>query len=154
MSVLTVDFRKHSGPTPADQHWQPKSSLTKETSHWTSSNMDSVPLHSSSRLGDLEFTFIRKEDFGSLTVQFFFSFAQIRCFWYCFCFRSGLVALFLKTSECGDSWCTHSSFSSLLVKLSQVFESALLDSTIRLVIIPVACAAFPIQFILSSQLCM
>ncbi len=58
-----------------------------------------------------------------VTVQFFFSLAQIRCFWRCFCFRSGLVALFLKTSERGDS-----SFSSLLVKLSQVFESALLDS--------------------------
>ncbi len=35
--------------------WQPKSSLTVETSHWTSSNMDSVPLHSSSRLWDLDF---------------------------------------------------------------------------------------------------
>ncbi len=37
-----------------DQHqqmtWQPKSSLTVETSHWTSSNMESVPLQSSSRL--------------------------------------------------------------------------------------------------------
>ncbi len=42
------------------------------------------------------------------TVQFFFSTAQVRCFWRCFCFRSGLVALFLKTSECGDSWCTDS----------------------------------------------
>ncbi len=42
-----------------DQHqqmtWQPKSSLTVETSHWTSSNMDSVPLHSSSRLWALDF---------------------------------------------------------------------------------------------------
>ncbi len=42
-----------------DQHqqmtWQPKSSLTVETSHWTSSNMDSVPLHSFSRLWDLDF---------------------------------------------------------------------------------------------------
>ncbi len=42
-----------------DQHqqmtWQPKSSLTVETSHGTSSNMDSVPLHSSSRLWDLDF---------------------------------------------------------------------------------------------------
>ncbi len=42
-----------------DQHqqmtWQPKSSQTVETSHWTSSNMDSVPLHSSSRLWDLDF---------------------------------------------------------------------------------------------------
>jgi len=38
-------------------------------------------------------------------VQFFFSLAQVRCFWRCFCFRSGLVALFLKMSERGDSWC-------------------------------------------------
>ncbi len=35
--------------------WQPKSSLTVETSHWTSRYMDSVPLHSSSRLSDLDF---------------------------------------------------------------------------------------------------
>ncbi len=59
-----------------DQHqqmsWQPKSSLTVETSHRTSSNMDSVSLHSSSRLWDLDFrmkckcTFIWKEDFGPL----------------------------------------------------------------------------------------
>ncbi len=26
------------------------------------------------------------------TVQFIFSLAQVRCFWWCFCFRSGLVA--------------------------------------------------------------
>ncbi len=141
-----------------DQHqqmtWQPKSSLTEETSNCTSSNVDSAPLHYSSRLWDLEFTFIRKEHFGPLEVQFVFSFAQVRCFWHCFCFRSGLITLFLKTSEHGDSWCTHSRFSSLLVKLSQVFESALLDSTLRLVVITVACAAFPIQFIPSGQLCM
>ncbi len=42
------------------------------------------------------------------TVQFFFSLAQVRCFWHCFCFRSILVALFLKMSERGDSWCTDS----------------------------------------------
>ncbi len=71
----------------------------------------------------------------------------------CFCFRSGLVALFLKTSERGDSWCTDSSFSSLLVKLSQVFEMALLDSILKLAVIPVAWAHFPTQFLPSSQLC-
>ncbi len=49
---MTVDFKKHSGPTPADAI---KSSLTVETSHWTSSNMDSVSLQSSSRLWDLDF---------------------------------------------------------------------------------------------------
>ncbi len=63
------------------------------------------------------------------TVQFFFSLALVRCFWCCFCFRSGLVALFLKMSERGDSWCTDSSFSSLLVKRSQVFESQFLSSS-------------------------
>ncbi len=81
------------------------------------------------------------------TVQLLFSLAQVRCFWRCFCFRSGLVALFLKMSERGDSWCTDSSFSSLLVKLSQVFESTLLDSILKLEVIPVACAHFPTQFL-------
>ncbi len=38
------------------------------------------------------------------TVQFFFSLAQVRCFWLCLWFRSGLVALFLKTSERVDTW--------------------------------------------------
>ncbi len=50
--------------------------------------------------------------------------------------------------ERGDSWCTDSSFSSLLVKLSQVFESALVDSILKLAVIPVACAHFPTNFFL------
>ncbi len=79
------------------------------------------------------------------TAQLFFSTAQVRCFWRCLWFRSGLVALFLKRSERGNSWCTDSSFSSLLVKLSQMFESAVLESILKLAVIPVACAHFPIQ---------
>ncbi len=130
--------------------WQPKSSLTVDTSHWTSSNMDSVPLHSSYRLWDLDFQMKCKMYFnlkrGIWTTEqpssYFFSLAQVRCFWRCFCFRSSLVALFLKMSERDDSWCTDFSFSSLLVKLSQVFESALLDSILKLVVITVACANF------------
>ncbi len=82
-----------------------------------------------------------------------FSQPRVRCFCRCLWFRSGLVALFLKTSERGDSWCTDSSFSPLLVKLSQVFESALLDSILKLAVIPVACAPFPTQILPSSQLC-
>ncbi len=60
-----------------DQHQQtsrnPKSSLTLGTSHWTSSSLDSVPLHSSSRLQILtskwnaKFYIIWKEDFGPLS---------------------------------------------------------------------------------------
>ncbi len=159
MAALTVDFRN-----TVDQHqlmtWKPKSSLTSETSHWTSSNMDYVPLHSSSRLQTLipnEMQNLLSSEKRTLehwaTVQFFFSTAQVRRFWRCLWFRSGLVALFLKTSERGDSWCTDSNFSSLLVKLSQVFESALLDCILKLAVIPVACAPFPTQILPSSQLC-
>ena len=61
MAALIVDFRKHSGPTPVD-HMAPKSSLTVETSHWTSSNVDSMPLHLISKWHP-KFTFIWKEDF-------------------------------------------------------------------------------------------
>ncbi len=99
-----------------------------------------------------KFTLIWKEDHWA-TVQIFFYLGQVRCFWRCFWFRSGLVALFLKMSERGDSWCTDSSFSSLLVKLPQVFESALLDSILKLAVIPVACAHFPTHILPSSQLC-
>ncbi len=113
--------------------------------------------HSSSRLWDLDFQMKCKIYFhlkrGLWTTEFFFSTAQVRRFWCCLWFRSGLVALFLKTSERGDSWCTDSSFSPLLVKLSQVFESALLDSILKLPVIPVACAPFPTQILPSSQLC-
>ncbi len=34
-----------------------------------------------------------------------------------------------------------------------VFESALLDSILKLAVIPVACAPFPTQILPSSQLC-
>ncbi len=74
ISIKLVSRRKHgsalkvpgrwlrwlwTSENTVDQHqqmtWQPKSSLIVETSHWTSSNMDSVPLQSSSRLWDLDF---------------------------------------------------------------------------------------------------
>ncbi len=87
------------GPTPADDmaaqinHWL-------ETSHWTSSNMDSVPLtwlppDSRTLISKLnaKFIFIWKEDFEPLSnSQLFFSLAQVRCFWRCLYFRIGLVA--------------------------------------------------------------
>ncbi len=159
MAALTVDFRKHSGPTPADdmaaqiitdcgnftldfkQHGFCATPLFLQTlGPWFPNEMQNL-LSSEKKTLD-----------HRAKVQLFYSLAQVRCFWWCFCFRSGLVALFLKMSERGDSWCTDSSFSSLLVKLSQVFESALLDSILKLAVIPVACAHFSTQFLPSSQL--
>ncbi len=159
MAALTVDFRKHSGPTPADdmaaqiitdcgnftldfkQHGFCASPLFLQTlGPWFPNEMQNW--HSSEK---------RTLDHW-VTVQLFFSTAQVRRFWRCLWVRSGLVALFLKTSERGDSWCTDSSFSPLLVKLSQVF-AALLGSILKLAVIPVACAPFPTQILPSSQLC-
>ncbi len=160
MAALTGDFRKQNGPTPADdmaariitdcgnftldfkQHGFCASPLFLQTlGPWFPNEMQNL-LSSEKRTLD-----------HWATVQFFFSTAQVRCFWRCLWFRSGLVALFLKTSERGDYWCTDSSFSPLLVKLSQVFESALLDCILKLAVIPVACAPFPTQILPSSQLC-
>ncbi len=128
-TALTVDFRKHSGPTPADdmaaqiitdcgnvtldfkQHGFCASPLFLQTlGPWFPNEMQNI-LSSEKRTLD-----------HWATVQLFFSLAQVRCFWCCFCFRSGLVALFLKTSERGDSWCTDSSVSSLFVKLGFAWQ--------------------------------
>ncbi len=119
----TITSRRHSTP---NHHWLRKlhtglqaawilclSGLPLDSRPWFPNEMQNLLLSEKRTLNH----------WG--TVQFFFSLAQVRCFWRCFCFRSGLVALFLKTSERGDSWCTDSSFSPLPVKLSQVFESAL-----------------------------
>ncbi len=154
-----LDFRKHSESTPADdmaaqiitdcgnftldfkQHGFCASRLFLQTmGPWIPNDMQNLLKSEKKTL-----------DYWA-TARFFFSLAQVRCFWRCFCFRSGLVALFLKMSERGDSWCTDSSLSSLLVKLSLVFDSALLDSILKLAVFPVVCAHFPIKFLPSSQL--
>ncbi len=89
------------------------------------------------------FSFIWKEDFGPLSNSpVLFLFSPGKMLLAMFLFQKCLVALFLKMSEHGDSWCTDSSFSLFLVKLSQVFKSALLDSILKLAVIPVACAHF------------
>ncbi len=160
MAALTVDFRKHSGSTPADEMAaQIITDCGNFTLDFKQLGFCASPLFLQTmgpwfpnEMQNLLSSEKRTLDHWA-TVQFFFSTAQVRCFWRCIWFRSGLVALFLKTSERGDSWCTDSSFSPLLVKLSQVFESALLDCILKLAVIPVACAPFPTQILPPSQLC-
>ncbi len=147
MAALTVDFRKHSGPTPADDM---AAQIITDCGNFT-----------------LDF---KQHGFcaSPLFLQTLGPCFQMKCKIY-FHLKRGLwtteqqsssfspqprlVALFLKTSERGDSWCTDSSFSPLLVKLSQVFESALLDCILKVAVIAVACAPFPTQILPSSQLC-
>ncbi len=151
---------KHSGPTPADdmavQIITDCGNFTLDFQATWNLCLSTLPPDSGTLISKWNANLLssEKRSFGPLsTVQFFFYTAQVRCFWRCLWFRSGLVALFLKMSERGDSWCTDSSFSPLLVKLSQVFESALLDCILKLAVIPVACAPFPTQILPSSQLC-
>ncbi len=148
-----------------DQHqqmtWQPKSSLTVETSHWTSSNMDSVPLHSPPDSGTLISKWKCKNLLSSekrtldhwATVQFFFSTAQVRCFW-----RLSLVPKWLCSPFPKDVWAWWLLMHWLQLQstpceaLPSVWIS-LLDCILKLAVIPVACAPFPTQILPSSQLC-
>ncbi len=93
-----------------DQHqqmtWQPKSSLTVKLHTGLQATwilcLSTLPPDSGTLISkwNAKFTFIWKEDFGPLSNSpVLFSTAQVRCFWRCLWFRSGLVALFLKTSE-------------------------------------------------------
>ncbi len=105
MAALTVDFKKYCGPTPADdmaadcetdcgnftldfklnRFWA--SPLFLQTlGPWFPNEMQNL-LSSEKRTLD-----------HWATDQLFFSLAQLRCFWRCLWFRSGLVALFLKMS--------------------------------------------------------
>ncbi len=158
MAALTVDFRKHSGPTPADDMAaQIITDCRNFTLDFKQHGFCASPLFL--QTPDLDFQmkckiyFHLKEDFGPLSNSpVLFLHSPGKTLLTLSLVQSGLVALFLKTSERGDSWCTDSSFSPLLVKLSQVFESALLDSILKLAVIPVACAPFPTQILPSSQL--
>ncbi len=94
-------------------------------------------------------TLIWKEDFGPLSNSpVYFLLSPGKMLLTMFLFQKWLGSLFLKMSERGDSWCTDSSFSSFLLKLSQVFELALLDSIFKLAVIPISCAHFPTHFFL------
>ncbi len=80
------------------------------------------------------------------TGQLFFSLAQVRCFWWCFSFRSKTSALFLKMSERGD-YSVHSLWSSLkcLYRLClTVFSS--LRSSLLLVHIFLPNSFLPVNF--------
>ncbi len=140
-----------------DQHqqmtWHLKPSLTVETLHWTSSNVDSVPLLSSSRLwdpdfqGNAKFTFIREHNFGPLSSSPVF-----------FVFSPGETLLTLSvvqewldtrnataethvlhTSVRSGSW---SSCSPLFVNLPHIFEWVLFHNPLQGAVIPIACTLF------------
>ncbi len=144
MAALTVDFRKHSGPTPADDMAaQIITDCGNLTLDFKQRGFCASPLFFQSlgpwfpnKIQNVLSSEKRTLDHWA-TVQLFFSLetsseaSNLGCFWRCL----SMVTLDALTP------------ASLLVKLSQVFKSALLDRILKLAVIPVACAHFPTQFL-------
>ncbi len=159
MAELTVDSEN-----TVDQHqqmtWQPKSSLTVETSHWTSSNIDSVPLHSSSRLWDLGFQmkcniyFHLKRGLWTMSnspVLFLHSSGKMLL-------TLSLVQKWLGSPFPEDVWAWWLLMHWLQLQSTpcEAIPSVWIsfaDSILKLAVIPVACVPFPTQILPSSQLC-
>ncbi len=104
MAALTVDFRKHSGPTPADDTAaQIITDYGNFTLDFKPHRLCAFPLFLQT-LGPWfpnEMQNLLSSEKRTLdSPVIFLLFAQVRCFWRCFCFRSGLVALFLKMFRC------------------------------------------------------
>ncbi len=101
MAALTVDFRKHSGPTPADDHGSPNHHWlwklhTGLQATWILC-LSTLPPDSGTLISkwNAKFTFIWKEDFGPLSNSpVIFSTAQVRCFWCCLWFKKWLGSPF------------------------------------------------------------
>ncbi len=112
--------------------WQPKSSLTVELHTGLQATwnlcLSTLPPDSGTLFSkwNAKFTFIWKEDFGPLSNSpCYFLHSPGKMLLTLSLVQKWLGSPFPEDVERGDSWCTDSSFSPLLVKLSQVFESAI-----------------------------
>ncbi len=96
-AVLTLDLRKHSGPTPADD-MAPQTitdcgnfTLDLKQRGFCASPLFLQTLDPDSK-GNAKFTFIREHYFGPLSSSpVLLSLAQARRFWRCLLFKSGLT---------------------------------------------------------------
>ncbi len=121
-SAVTLVFKKHNGPTPADDNatqiiWKLNTGLQAT---W-----------------DTKLALIWKEDFGPLgysPVLLLLSSGKMPL--------TTTVAKFLDTSVCGGSWCLDLSLSPFLVKFTQILESIFLDNPHKAAVLSVGCASF------------
>ncbi len=144
MAVLTVDFRKQSGPTPADDM---AAQIITDCGNFTldfkqcgfcASPLFLQPLgpwfpnKMQNLLSSEKRTLVHWA-----TVQFFFSTAQVRCFWHCLWFRSGLVALSwrrlsvvtldaLTPASFHSLWSSHKCLNQLCLTVLSSLRSSLL----------------------------
>ncbi len=144
MGAVTLVFKKHNGPTPADdiapQIITESELNTGLQATWTMSfstlTPDSRTLVSK---WNTKLALIWKEDFGPLGNS------PVLLLSPGITSLMTIVVKFLDTSVCGGSWCHDSSLSPFLVKFTQILESTLLDNS-------VGCASFFSTLFPSTQL--
>ncbi len=142
---MTLIFKKHNGPTPADdiapQIITDCGNLTLEFSTLLPDSRTLV-----SKL-NTKLALIWKEDFGPLgnsPVLLLLSPGKTTLM--------TTVAKFLHTSVCGGSWCLDPSHIPFLSKFTQILESILLDNHHKAVVLSVGCASFYSTLFPSTQL--
>ncbi len=155
-AVLTLDLRKHSGPTPADgMAPQTITDCGNFTLDLKQRGFCASPLFLQT-LGPWfpkeMLNLLSPENITldhSAAVQSFLSLAQARRFWCCLLFKSGLTQGMrqLKPMSCirlcvvvlGS---TDSSCSPLFVNLPHIFEWVLFHNPLQGAVIPIACTLF------------
>ncbi len=164
-AVLTLDLRKHSGPTPADDMApQTITDCGNFTLDLKQRGFCASPLF----LQTLEPWFpkemqnlLSSENITldhSAAVQSFLSLAQARRFWRCLLFKSGLTQGMRQLKPmscirlCSGSWSTDSSCSPLFVNLPHIFEWVLFHNPLQGAVISIACTLFSTTFFPSLRL--
>ncbi len=148
-AVLTLDLRKHSGPTPAD--YMAPQTIT-DCGNFTLDLKQRGFCASPLFLQTLGPWFPKEMQnlLSSENITLDHSAAvQSRRFWRCLLFKSGLTqgmrqlkTHVLHTSVRSGSWSTDSSCSPLFVNLPHVFEWVLFHNPLQGAVIPIACTLF------------
>ncbi len=152
MGAVTLVFKKHNGPTPADdiapQIITDCGNLTldlKQLGLWASPPfLQTLGPWFPNEIQNFISSEKRTLDHWA-TVQFFLSLAQVRRLW-------RQLYKFLATSVCGGSWCLDPILSPFFVKFNQILESILLDNPHKAVVLSVGCASFSYTLFPSTQL--
>ncbi len=159
MAALTVDFRKHSGPTPADDM---AAQIITDCGNFTLDFkkhgfcLSTLPPDSGNLIYKLnaKCTFIWKEDFGPLSnspVLLLLSSGKMLLTmslfqkWFGSSFPEDVWAWWLLMHWLQLQFTPCEALPSVWIGFAWHYSQACL--------IPVACAPFPFQFLLSSQLC-
>ncbi len=150
MGAVTLVYKKHNGPTPADDIVP---QIITDCGNLTLDFKQLELLHPSSRLQTLvskwntKLALIWKEDFGPLgnsPVLLLLSPG-----------KTPLMiteAKFIDTSVCGGSWCLEPSLSPFLVKFTQILELILLDNPHKAAVLSVGYSSFSSTLFPSTQL--